>query len=88
MAQDQVKTVSVEICDASPSATVFGNAGEFMGIVVNLINNAVAEFPRGNCTNISHILGKRENVNSEDVIRLRLKRRPPVPGPHPDSSVQ
>ena len=80
MAQDQGKTVSVEICDASPSATVFGNAGEFMGIVVNLINNAVAEFPRG-CTNLICISWEKEkNVNSEDVIRLRVSNDgPPVP---------
>ncbi len=79
----------MEICDASPSATVFGNAGEFMGIVVNLINNAVAEFPRG-CTNLICISWEKEkNVNSEDVIRLlRLKRRSAGAGPHPDSSVQ
>jgi PAS domain S-box-containing protein len=80
MAQDQGKTVSVEICDASPSATVFGNAGEFMGIVVNLINNAVAEFSRG-CTNLICISwGKEKNANSEDVIRVRVSNDgPPVP---------
>lgn len=80
MAQDQGKTVSVEICDASPSATVFGNAGEFMGIVINLINNAVAEFHRG-CSNLICISWEKEkNVNSEDVIRVRISNDgPPVP---------
>ena len=80
MAQDQGKTVSVEICDASPSATVFGNAGEFMAIVVNLINNAVAEFNRG-CSNLICISwDKEKNANAEDVIHVRVSNDgPPVP---------
>jgi PAS domain S-box-containing protein len=80
MAQDQGKTVSVEICDASPSVTVFGNAGEFMGIVINLINNAVAEFHRG-CSNLISISWEKEkNANLEDVVHVRVSNDgPPVP---------
>ncbi|MHB8136846.1 MAG: PAS domain S-box protein [Smithellaceae bacterium] len=79
MAQDQGKTVSVEVCDDSPSVTVFGNAGEFMGIVVNLINNAVAEFPRGGNNIICISWEKGVNPNLEDVARVRVSNDgPPV----------
>ncbi|MBP7341734.1 MAG: PAS domain S-box protein [Smithellaceae bacterium] len=80
MAQDQGKTVSVEICETSPPVTVFGNAGEFMGVVVNLINNAVAEFPRGGSNVISISWEKEENTQAEDVIRVCVANDgPPIP---------
>ncbi len=82
MAQDQGKTVSVAVCEASPPVTVFGNAGEFMGIVVNLINNAVAEFPRGGSNVISISWEKGENAQGEDVIRVRVANDgPPIAEP-------
>lgn len=80
MAQDQGKTVSVEVCEASPPATVFGNAGEFMGVVVNLINNAVAEFQRGGSNMICISWEKGVNAQLEDVIRVRVANDgPPIP---------
>jgi len=80
MAQDQGKTVSVEVCDASPPVTVFGNAGEFMGVVVNLINNAVAEFQRGGNNIICISWEKGINTDLEDVIQVRVANDgPPIP---------
>jgi len=80
MAQDQGKTVSVVVCDASPAVTVFGNAGEFMGIVVNLINNAVAEFTRGSSNTICISWEKGVNTELEDIIRVRVANDgPPIP---------
>ncbi len=82
MAQDQGKTVSVMVCETSPPVTVFGNAGEFMGIVVNLINNAVAEFPRGGSNVISISWEKGANAQGEDVIRVRVANDgPPIAEP-------
>lgn len=78
MAQDQGKTVNVEVCDASPAATVFGNAGEFMGVVVNLINNAVAEFLRGASNRICISWEEGSNAASEDIIRVRVANDGPL----------
>ena len=79
MAQDQGKTVTVEICDTSPAATVFGNAGEFMGVVVNLINNAVAEFPRGGSNSICISWEQDVNREREDIVRIRVSNDgPPI----------
>ncbi len=77
MAQDQTKTVSVDICDASPSVTVFGNAGEFMGVIVNLINNAVAEFPRGSSNTICISWEKGHNPALEDIVRIYVSNDGP-----------
>jgi len=80
MAQDQGKTVEVDIFPASPAATVFGNVGEFMGVVVNLINNAVAEFQRGQSNTISISWEKGRNAEQEDIIRLCIANDgPPIP---------
>ncbi|MEE9910512.1 MAG: PAS domain S-box protein [Deltaproteobacteria bacterium] len=78
MAQDQGKTVTVEVCDASPPVTVFGNAGEFMGVVVNLINNAVAEFLRGGNNRICISWEKGLNAGSEDIILVRVANDGPA----------
>jgi CheY-like chemotaxis protein len=51
-----------------------------MGVVVNLINNAVAEFPRGGSNVISISWEKEENTQAEDVIRVCVANDgPPIP---------